>query len=143
VLANCVLLFGGRQILELFGHSYSQQATWSLYILSIESFPFVIKNHYIALSRIRGLVSSTILITIVTGCLELGGAAVGARLGGLQGLCLGWFTAMCIEAVCMSRAVYKAILFVKIPLSPQEPAEQPILGAQEIGRDAYLTTRKL
>ncbi len=143
VLANCVLLFGGRQILELFGHSYSQQATWSLYILSIESFPFIIKNYYIALSRIRGQVSRTILITIGTGFLELGGAAAGAWFGGLQGLCLGWFTAMCIEAVCMSRTVFSAIRFVKEPVSPQEPAEQSFLGVQGIYDDAYLTTQKL
>lgn len=146
VLANCVLLFGGRQILELFGHSYSQQATWSLYILSIESFPFIIKNYYIALSRIRGQVSRTILITIGTGFLELGGAAAGAYLGGLQGLCLGWFAAMCIEAVCMSRTVYNAIRFVKEPMKPvtlQESTEQSFQGVQEIYDDAYLATNKL
>jgi hypothetical protein len=124
VLANCVLLFGARQILELFGHSYSQQATSSLYILSIESFPFIIKNHYIALSRIRSQVSRTILITIVTCFLELGGAVIGAHLGGLQGLCLGWLAAMCIEAVCMSRKVCNAIRFVKIQVPQQEPTEQ-------------------
>jgi O-antigen/teichoic acid export membrane protein len=115
VLANCVLLFGSRQILELFGHSYSEQAAWSLRILSIESFPFIIKNHYIALSRIRGQLARTILITIATCFLELGGAAVGAHLGGLNGLSLGWFSAMCIEAICMSPPIYHTIRFVKAP----------------------------
>ena len=129
VLANGVLLFGARQILGLFGHSYSQEATLSLYILSIESFPFIIKNHYIALSRIRSQVSRTILITLVTCFLELGGAVVGARLGGLQGLCLGWLAAMTLEAVFMSRKVYDAIRFVKVPMPPQEPAKQEKLEA--------------
>ena len=123
VLTNVVLLFGARQVLELFGHSYSEQAAWSLRILSIESFPFIIKNHYIALSRIRGQIGRTILITIATCCLELGAAAVGAHFGGLNGLSLGWFTAMCIEAAFMSRAIYSAARFVK--MSPPDAASAP------------------
>jgi O-antigen/teichoic acid export membrane protein len=108
VLANCVLLFDTRQVLDLFGHSYAEQATWSLRILSLESFPFIIKNHYIAVCRIQGRVAYAALLTIATGLLELGGAALGAHLGGLTGLSLGWFAAICVEAVFMSRAVYKA-----------------------------------
>ena len=42
-----VLLVGTRQVLDLFGHSYAEQAAWSLRILSLESFPFIIKNHFV------------------------------------------------------------------------------------------------
>jgi O-antigen/teichoic acid export membrane protein len=141
VLTNFVLLFGARQVLGLFGHSYSEQAAWSLRILSIESFPFIIKNHYIALSRIRGQVGRIIPITIATCCLELGSAAMGAHFGGLNGLSLGWFVAMCIEALFMSRAIYYAARFVK--LSPQDttgaldaiaPASIPPLPVDAINR---------
>ena len=130
LLANGVLLLGTRQVLGLFGHSYSEQAAWSLRILSLESFPFIIKNHYVALSRIRGQVARTTLLTIATGLLELAGSAVGARLGGLNGLSLGWFAAMCVEAVFMSRAVYKAAQFVKI--SPQVSIEQSSMAEQAV-----------
>jgi O-antigen/teichoic acid export membrane protein len=109
VLANCVLLVAPTQVLALFGHSYSEQAAWSLRILSLESFPFIIKNHYIALSRIRGQLVRTTLITMVTGLLELGAATTGAHLGGLNGLSLGWLAAMSIEAIFMSPAVYAAV----------------------------------
>ena len=108
VVANGVLLFGTRQTLGLFGPSYAEHATWSLRILSLESFPFIIKNHYIAISRIQGRVAHAAQFTILTGLLELGGATLGAFLGGLTGLSVGWFGAMCIEAVFMSRAVFKA-----------------------------------
>jgi hypothetical protein len=111
VLANGVLLFGTRQVLDLFGHSYAEQATWSLRILSLESFPFIIKNHYIAISRIQGRVAHAAQLTIITGLLELGGAGLGAFLGGLTGLSAGWFCAMCVEAVFMSRTVFKAVRF--------------------------------
>jgi O-antigen/teichoic acid export membrane protein len=108
IVANGVLLFGSKQVLGLFGHSYAEQAAWSLRILSLESFPFIIKNHYIAVSRIQGRVAHAAQFTIITGLLELGGATLGALLGGLIGLSIGWFGAMCIEAVFMSRTVFKA-----------------------------------
>ncbi len=109
VLVNCVLLLGTKQVLGLFGHSYAEQAAWSLRILALETFPFLIKNHYVAIGRIQGRVAHVTLLTIVGGILELGGSALGASLGGLSGLSLGWFAAMCVEAVLMSRTVYKAV----------------------------------
>ena len=108
VLANVVLLFATTRVLDLFGRSYAEQAAWSLRILSLESFPFIIKNHYIAVSRIQGRVAHAARTTIITGLLELGGATLGAFLGGFTGLSAGWFCAMCVEAAFMSRTVFKA-----------------------------------
>lgn len=108
VLISSVLIVAPQQTLELFGHSYSQQAAWSLRVLALESLPFIIKNHFIALSRIRKQIGRTILIISATGCLELGSSIVGMYLGGLNGLSLGWFSAMCVEAVCMLSTVYAA-----------------------------------
>jgi O-antigen/teichoic acid export membrane protein len=130
LLANCVLLFAPMQVLALFGHSYSEQASLSLRILSLESFPFIIKNHYIALSRIRSQLTRTILITTVTGLLELGGATIGAHLGGLNGLSLGWLAAMSIEAVFMSPAVYSAMRFAK--MFPEVTTERDSLQVEAI-----------
>jgi O-antigen/teichoic acid export membrane protein len=108
-LANCVLLLETRQILELFGHSYAEQSVWSLRILSLESFPFIIKDHYIVVNRIQGRVVHATRVTIATGLLELGGALLGARFGGLTGVSLGWFVAVCIEVMFMFRTVYRAV----------------------------------
>lgn len=129
LLVNAVLIFDPRQVLEFFGHSYSLQASWSLCILSLESFPFIIKNYYTALSRIRKQVGRTIVVTIMTGLLELGGSAVGAHLGGLNGLSLGWFCAMCLEALFMAPTVYAAARVDKRP--HQEISVEPgTLGMQ-------------
>src|SRR5260370_32319730 len=108
VLANCVLLLGARQVLDLFGHRYAAQAAWSLRILALESFPFIIKSHYIAVSRIQRRVAPATLLTIATGSLELRRAALGARLGGLSGCGLGWVATVGIEAVIMFRTVCRA-----------------------------------
>jgi len=43
------------------------------------------------------------------GVLELVGAALGARLGGLSGLGLGLVLAATVEALFMSRTVYKTV----------------------------------
>lgn len=150
VLVNTLLIFAPKLALELFGHSYSEQAAVSLRILALESFPFIIKNHYIALSRIRKQVGRTILVTMGTGLLELGLSIAGARVGGLNGLSLGWFSAMCIEALCMVPTVYMAARPGKSPqqallvpgmLEAQSawlqdtmklPIEQRSLGAQAV-----------
>lgn len=109
ILLNMVFLFGAQQVLGFFGHSYAEQAAWSLRILSIETFPFLIKTHYVAVRRIRGRVAPTALITVATGSLEVGGAALGVHLGGLIGLSLGWLAAMLIEIVFMFPTVYSAL----------------------------------
>jgi len=49
------------------------------------------------------------LPAITGGVLELSASALGAHLGGLTGLSLGWFSAVCIEAAFMSPRVYRAV----------------------------------
>lgn len=108
-LANCVLLLGTKPILAIFGSTYAEHSAWSLRILSIEAFPFIIKSHYVAIRRIQGQVARAALPTIASAALELGASALGALLGGLVGLSVGWFIAMCIEAAFMSPTVYNAL----------------------------------
>lgn len=119
VLANCVLLFGSRQLLGLFGQSYAEQAAWSLRILGLGVFPIIIKEHYLAIYRIRDRITDALLPIMIGAFLELGAAALGAHLGGISGLSLGWVTALCVEAVFMFRVVYKTIRPIKVPVENQ------------------------
>ena len=109
VLANCALQLSARQILGLFGPSYAEQAVWSLRIFAVGAFPLIIKYHYIVLYRIWGRVAYAILPVTAGVLFELGILALGARLGGLSGLSLGWIVALYIEAACMFRTVYRAV----------------------------------
>jgi O-antigen/teichoic acid export membrane protein len=109
ILANCVLFFGARQILNLFGPAYAQQAAWSLRILGLSAFPVIIKDHYIAISRIHNRMAYAIKPMAIGALLELSGPVIGARLGNLAGLSLGWVLALTIEALYMSAAVYRAL----------------------------------
>jgi O-antigen/teichoic acid export membrane protein len=108
ILANCLLFFGARQILSLFGPAYAEQAAWSLRILGLGAFPVIIKDHYVAICRIHNRMAYAIKPIAIGALLELGGAALGARLGNLVGLSLGWVLAMTIEAVYLSPTVYRA-----------------------------------
>jgi O-antigen/teichoic acid export membrane protein len=108
ILGNLVIQFGATQILNLFGHVYAEQAAWSLRILGFGAFPMIIKQHYVAIGRIRGKMASVSLPVAIGSLLELGIAALGAHLGGLVGLSLGWVIAVCIEAIFMFPAVYRA-----------------------------------
>jgi O-antigen/teichoic acid export membrane protein len=125
ILGNCLLQLGTQQFLGLFGHIYAEQAAQSLRILGLAAFPIIIKNHYIAINRTLHRMVYAILPIAIGTLLELGGAALGARLGGISGLSLGWLTALCLEAAFMSRTVYKAIR----PEVPSTGGEQLKQGA--------------
>ncbi len=107
--ANIVLLLGGTQLLALFGHTYASQASLSLRILGLAAFPLIIKNHYTACCRIQKRLAQALLPLAASSTLELVISALGAYVGGLTGLSLGWLLAVTIEAVFMFRPVYAMV----------------------------------
>lgn len=107
--ANIVLLFGTQQVLSVFGSGYAENAAWSMRFLALAAFPLVIKAHYISICRIQDRVTKAMLSMIPGGVLELVAASVGAYLGGLSGLSLGWTLAIFCEALFMLPTVLKAL----------------------------------
>ena len=108
IAANCVLQLGARQLLGLFGHTYAEQAVWCLRILSLGAFPLIVKSHYIAICRIHHRIANAVLLITIGTLMEVSGAALGAHLSGLSGLSLGWLIALSVEAIFMSRTVFRA-----------------------------------
>lgn len=123
ILANCVFQLATKQVLGVFGHTYAEQAAWSLRILALGGFPYIIRGHYVAICRIQGRVLHAMLPMAAGTVLELGAAALGAQLGGLTGLSLGWVAALCVEAVFMSPTVFRAIW----PRGTSSVAELPVV----------------
>ncbi len=109
VVACAVLCSASAQILGLFGHSYATGAVWCLRILALESFPVIIRNHYTAIRRIEGRMGQAMLPIIIIGGLQLVGAALGARIAGVNGLCLGWLVVDCVGALFLLPPVYQAV----------------------------------
>jgi O-antigen/teichoic acid export membrane protein len=108
-----ILFLGTKLVLGLFGSAYAEQATWCLRILVLAAFPAIIKNHYISFCRIQDRLSKAMLVMLVGAILELGGAALGAYLGGLVGLCLGWLAATILEGLVMLPLVYRVVVPAK------------------------------
>ena len=131
IIANCVLQFDTQQVLSLFGHTYAEQATWTLRILALGAFPLIIKNHYISICRIQDRIARAMLSMVPGSLLELFSAALGAHLGGLTGLSLGWIIALSIESIFMLRTVYQAIW----PIRPSSDmfAEDEYVRTEAIG----------
>jgi O-antigen/teichoic acid export membrane protein len=119
-LACLGLWIGADWVLSLFKADYVEQAGWCLRILGLGIFPLIVKNHYVAIRRVGGRVTSIAPWMAVGGLLELILAGIGASLGGLAGLSIGWLVAMCIEAVLMLPTVYR------IATSHAISANQPV-----------------
>src|SRR5207249_1608398 len=99
ILVNCVFQFATAQVLGVFGHIYAEQAAWSLHILALGTLPYLIRSHYVAICRSQGRIRYALLPMAAGTLLELGAAILGARLGGLSGLSLGWVAALYVEAM--------------------------------------------
>ncbi|MFL5802706.1 MAG: hypothetical protein ACJ8CR_13310, partial [Roseiflexaceae bacterium] len=108
LLASGMLFVVAGWVLELFGASYAAQATWCLRILCMGGLPAILKTHYIAICRARDALHRALPLMIGGGLLELALATLGAILGGLLGLSIGWAAAVSIQAAFMGRAVYQA-----------------------------------
>ena len=107
-LSIAALLIGADLVLRLFGESYANQGAASLRILAVSIFPIIIKTHYVALSQIHRRMVNAAKLMGIGAALELGLAAIGAYLGGLTGLSLGWVIAIYIEGLMTLSPVYRA-----------------------------------
>lgn len=110
LLANGVIWLGADLIMGLFGPTYAEHAAWALRLLALGVFPLIIKDHFVAIMRVRGHIVSTGLIITTVGLVELVLAGIGASFGSLQGLAIGWLVALTLEAAFLVRTVYSTAL---------------------------------
>jgi O-antigen/teichoic acid export membrane protein len=118
--AGGVLIIGAPWILSLFGPGYAEHALWSLRVLALGAFPLIIKNHYLAIARVQKLIAQAIVPLTLGAILELGIAALGARLDGLNGLSIGWVAAMSLEALVLLPLVYRTLAYRPMPAHPPQ-----------------------
>jgi O-antigen/teichoic acid export membrane protein len=107
---SAILVIGAGPILGFFGASYAENASGCLRVLMLASFPLIIKNHFIAIYRIRDKVAQAIVPMVLGSLLELGLAVYGAHVGQLMGLSLGWVVALLIESLFMVPTVATVLL---------------------------------
>jgi len=109
VIAGLVTPVVARPVLMVFGAQYAQAAFSPLVILVLSGVPVAVRNHYIAVRRIRGQVKRALPVVWIGTGIELALALIGAEFGGLHGLCLGWLLAVVAEAIVMLPVVVAAL----------------------------------
>jgi O-antigen/teichoic acid export membrane protein len=90
-----------QQILGLFNPAYPEIAGSSLRFLGFCLLGLTLKFHACTLARLGDTMRRASLWFALGGLLELGFLVAGAKLGGLQGLVLGWTLAVSIEGACV------------------------------------------
>lgn len=115
IAANVVVFFATDPLLRLFGADYAANAGTALRLLGLGVFPIIIKDNYVTLRRIEGRVRGAAGLVAVGGVLELGCAAIGAVLGGVQGVALGLLIGLCLEALLFMSTLYRF-------LRPRQPS---------------------
>ncbi len=116
VLANVALDIGAAPILSFFGKSYADQGMWAMRILALGVFPLIIKDHFVALSRIHGRIRHATLVMLFGSAGEIALATAGGKLNGLAGVAIGWNIALGIEALAVAPIVLRI-------LAQSEPSE--------------------
>ena len=127
ILANCVFQFAtGRRYWGYLAIFTLNRLRGVLRILALGTLPYLIRSHFVAICRIQGRILYALLPMAAGTLLELGAAILGARLGGLSGLSLGWVAALCAEAVFMSRTVFKAVRPIDASINIDQPQQHSL-----------------
>jgi O-antigen/teichoic acid export membrane protein len=109
---------GADWALRIFGSNYAEQAAWSVRLLSLGVFPLIIKDHFVAICRVKGQAGRAARLVGGLCLFELTLAGVGVWFGGLSGLCLAWVLALCAAALFMVRSVYATAAPGSVPAVP-------------------------
>lgn len=103
------VLIYSREILAAFNPAYPDIAGSSLRFLGFSLLGSTLKFHACTLARLNDSMRRSSPWFLLGGILELCLAVVGAELGGLEGLVVGWTVAVSIEGMClMLYAAYAA-----------------------------------
>lgn len=105
-----VIFLLARLILGFFNPIYAQVATDSLRVFLLAALPIVIRAHYVAIHQIRRQITRAAQQFWVMTAFELVFATIGAAVGGLFGLSIGWALAVYIESGIMAPLVFRIAL---------------------------------
>jgi len=108
VAAMAVMLVAAQPLLRVFGDDYAD-AAGVLQLLALSGLPVLVKNHFVNVRRAQDRVRAALPLVWGGSALEVALAALGAWMGGAQGLCVGWLLAVVFEMFFMAPAVVSAL----------------------------------
>lgn len=97
-------------IMDIFGRGYAAAAAGALRILALTYLATVVRQLFIAVSRVLGRVRRASLFAMLAGTAEIVAASAGGYLSGLTGLALGLAGVIVLEAVLMAPTVLGVVL---------------------------------
>jgi O-antigen/teichoic acid export membrane protein len=99
-----------RPIMSVFGHEYAASASGALSVLALTYVVGVVRQFYVAISRVRRRARQASVYAVLIGFMELGAAWVGGSHDGLSGLVAWLAGAFVVEGVFMAPAVIRVAL---------------------------------
>lgn len=121
--ADLVIFPLAGPLLHIFGQTYAADGTMLLRLVVLAGLPFVVKDHFIALRRVQGRTTQALAVTTAFLVFELAGAAFGAYVNGVIGLCVGWLAVLAVEAVVLAVPLLLAFRKRSADTSAQAAAE--------------------
>ena len=118
-----VVEIGAPFVLRIFGPAYVENGTTALRLLILVGPSYVIKDHYVAIRRAQGRLTQAAKIMALGTSAEAAGAALGAALWGLTGLCIGWAIAASCEALVLLPALMQ--VYRRTAAVDPKPSETP------------------
>jgi O-antigen/teichoic acid export membrane protein len=110
-IASIVFLDCSTRILRMINPIYPVMIGLDLNYLGLSVLFTAVKYHYIAISRLNGSALSGAANLGFFALLEIGFAYLGAGIGGLGGLVVGWVIALFVESICLLPALTRALFF--------------------------------
>ncbi|QGM99049.1 lipopolysaccharide biosynthesis protein [Methylocystis parvus] len=96
-----------ERMLSAFNPSYLSIAGGDLRLLGLGFLPIMLKDHYIALSRLENKMMRASGFLAFGGIVEIAFAAIGAHAHGLFGFVSGWLLAGALQSVFLSMPLFK------------------------------------
>ena len=125
---TAVLTAGGGLLLTAFGDRYASEAYPTVALLAASTLPLAVKDHWIAIHRVRGSVRRGAVVGVMALALEISAAAYGAALAGIEGLALARLAVLVLEAAFMARTVVSSAFPSAVTARSTGPRGTPSAG---------------